>query len=128
MQQMILFKSGNFNQRSVEKSIMSENNEIVCVFEKPYPKVESFQERHTKLWNDKANELTKLYVPRVSLYNELKLDEYGMAVVDLLVMVGILDKNDSDDNHKHRWVLNKDWLSKKCTYVWMVSHLIGIVH
>ena len=110
MQQMILLKVEISTRGVLEKSIMSENNEIVCVFGGKYPKVESFQERHTKLWNEKANEPTKLYVPRVSLYNELKLDEYGMAVVDLLVMVGILDKNDSDDNSKPRWVLNKDWL------------------
>ena len=82
---------------------------------------------HTKLWNPKVNEPTKLYVPCVSLYNELKLDEYGLAVVDLLVMVGILDKSDSDDKTTPRWVLNDNWQSKKCTCVWMVSHLIDIV-
>ena len=50
-----------------------------------------FQLKHTQLWNDRTNDVVKLIVPPVMLHNEIKTDGYGMALIDLLVHIGLLE-------------------------------------
>ena len=44
-----------------------------------------FQYNNVKLWNSSIEEPSKLLIPPVSLRDEIRTDEFGMAVIELLV-------------------------------------------
>lgn len=69
-----------------------------------------FQLRHTELWNQYTNEIVKLLIPPVMLHDEIRTDGYGMALIDLLVHVGMLDKQTF--NGKERWTACSEYESK----------------
>ena len=57
------------------------------------PAAKSFQRRHTRIWNKRSGISTKILIPVVSTYDEMKLNEYGMAVVQLMKLCGLLVKH-----------------------------------
>ena len=50
----------------------------------------TFQRRHTHTRNTKSGKATKLFIPAVSTYDEMKLNEYGMALIEVMTMCGLL--------------------------------------
>ena len=51
-----------------------------------------FQNRVVNEWNPKNQAATAFIVPPVSLRDEIKTDGYGMAMIELLCLSGILKK------------------------------------
>ena len=75
----------------------------------------TFQRQHTGLWNPKMGEASKLCIPAVSLYDEMKLEEYGMAIIELLCLCGILIKEKREvggDKTLNSWKLGKNHESR----------------
>ena len=54
--------------------------------------IKSFQYKNTMMWNQHTKDVVKLIIPPVSLHDEIKTDGYGMALIELLVQVGLLDE------------------------------------
>jgi hypothetical protein len=52
----------------------------------------NFQYNNTMMWNKYTNEVVKLIIPPVLLHNEIKTNGYGMALIELLVQIGLLDE------------------------------------
>ena len=69
-----------------------------------------FQMTHTEIWNPHTKEVVKLIVPPVMLHDEIRTDGYGMALIDLLVHIGILEKTETNGNT--RWNACNDYASK----------------
>ena len=71
-----------------------------------------FQRRHTHTWNTKSGKATKLFIPAVSTYDEMKLNEYGMALIEVMTMCGLLvdkTKIDSTGKKKPKWNIAEDY-------------------
>ena len=67
-----------------------------------------FQTDVTLEWNPTSNEATKLLIPPVSLRDEIKTDGFGMAVIELLCLVGILHEEKISNTYT-KWELDKNW-------------------
>ena len=67
-----------------------------------FQKAISFQKRHTLIWNDKLKQPTKLFVPCVSTYDEMKLCEYGMAIIEVMELAGLIVKEEYSISDKGR--------------------------
>ena len=70
-----------------------------------------FQRKVVDQWNPKLKDVARIIIPLVSLHDEIKTDGYGMAVIELLTLVGILVRS-SSDNDIDRWELSNDWNKK----------------
>ena len=68
----------------------------------------TFQRDVTLEWNLTSNEATKLFIPPVSLQDEIKTDGFGMAVIELLCLVGILHE-EKISNIYIKWKLDLNW-------------------
>ena len=66
-----------------------------------------FQTTVTLGWNPQSDEATKLLIPPVSLRDEIKTTGYGMAVIELLCLVGIYDEEKVSDTITN-WGLDMD--------------------
>ena len=77
-------------------------------------KTSTFQSKVTEIWNPLYNNVSKLIIPPVSLHDEIKTDGYGMALIELLTTVGIIDKLSviSGDKVNSRWELSNNWKEK----------------
>ena len=66
--------------------------------------------QHTKTiqeWNINSKYLFKSIIPRVFLYDEMTTDGYGMCVIELMTLHGILLK--TNNNNNTRWTLADKW-------------------
>ena len=68
----------------------------------------SFQKDTVLTWNPASKEATKLIIPPVSLRDEIKTDGFGMAVIELLCLVGILHEEKVSTTYT-KWELDRDW-------------------
>ena len=68
----------------ISKVLQSESNE--------FKSFGRFQSSVVNEWNPKANNATAFIIPPVSLRDEIKTDGYGMALIELLCLSGILIK------------------------------------
>ena len=75
-------------------------------------KCSSFQTDVTLGWNPLSNEATKLLIPPVSLRDEIKTDGFGMAVIELLCLVGILHEEKVSPSFS-KWELDRDWKQRR---------------
>ena len=71
-----------------------------------------FQNRVTMEWNPQSSEATKLLIPPVSLRDEIKTTGFGMAVIELLCLVGILHEEKASETIA-KWGLNRDWEQRR---------------
>ena len=78
-----------------------------------------FQSRIVQLWNPSSLNVSEVIVPPVSLHDEITTDGYGKSIIELLELVGILEKQNEGNASKLKWELMNDWEEKKCTYVSM---------
>ena len=53
-----------------------------------------------KMWNPSISVSSKMFIPPVSIRDDIETDGYGMAVIELLSHVGFLVQEDSDDSIK----------------------------
>ena len=60
-----------------------------------------FQHETTKMWNLHVCEVLKLIALHVSKHDEIKTDGYGMALIESLVFVGLLIKD--ENNGQAHW-------------------------
>jgi len=72
----------------------------------------SFQNDITIGWNPSSKMATKLLIPPVSLRDEIKTDGFGMAVIELLCLVGILHEEQVSDTYI-KWELDRNWKQRK---------------
>ena len=81
----------------------------IIQMEKPLLRnLNEFQSKIVDAWNPKAKECSSLIIPPVSLRDEIKTNGYGMAIIELLCLSGILIHNISDVGGES-WVLVEDW-------------------
>ena len=76
-----------------------------------------FQEAVVKEWNPRSVEATALLIPPVSLRDEIKTDGYGMAIIEILCLSGILIKVKMYGD-TFAWELNPKW-NEKTVYICM---------
>ena len=62
------------------------------------------------MWNPSNKHVTGLIIPEVSLRDELKTDDFGIAVIELICIVGILQR--VDINSYPQWNLVAGWEDK----------------
>ena len=88
-----------------------------------FQKAISFQRRHSLIWNDKLKQPTKLFVPCVSLYDEIKLCEYGMAIIEVMELAGLIVREEYSISDKGRtrvaWKLAENYKKRPSIFVWM---------
>ena len=80
-----------------------------------------FQNRVVQEWNPSSAKATAFIIPPVSLRDEIKTDGYGMAMIELLCLSGILLKSKRDINSavdNASWTLSENWW-KKTLYLCM---------
>ena len=70
-----------------------------------------FQQRVVEEWNPSSKNATALIIPPVSMRDEIKTDGYGMAIIELLCLSGILLPI-SKHNDVVTWELNEKWKGK----------------
>ena len=70
-----------------------------------------FQQHVVEEWNPRSKEATALIIPPVSLRDEIKTDGYGMAIIELLCLLGVLFQT-SRYKDVITWDLNKKWEDK----------------
>ena len=75
-------------------------------------KCRSFQRNNVCTWNPNINIASEIIVPPVSLRDEMKTSGYGIAVIELLILVGILVEKDFGKNDK-RWYLAPDYSKRR---------------
>lgn len=68
-----------------------------------------FMKRVVDLWNPYSQTLTKTLVPSVSTRDELKTEGYGMAVVELMTLVGLLVEIKDKNGNAYKWILSEGW-------------------
>lgn len=78
------------------------------------------------MWNKYTNQVVKLIIPPVSLHDEIKTDGYGMALIELLVQIGLLDEKTDDKIGMKVWKACQDYEKKQSIYVLMDYPLIVI--
>ena len=76
-------------------------------------------------WNPKLKDVAKIIVPLASLQDEIKTYCCGMAVVELLTLVGILFRSSSDAIIE-KWQLSNDW--NKTTMILCLNGLSTDAH
>ena len=74
-------------------------------------KTSIFQHKTVQQWNPDSKYIFKSIVPKVFMYDEMTTDGYGMCIVELMSLHGILTKTTSNPNNK-RWQLTSNWQEK----------------
>ena len=62
-------------------------------------------------WNPRSIEVTDLLIPPVSLRDKIKTDGYGMAIIEILCLSGVLMKVKLYGD-TYAWELNPEWKVK----------------
>ena len=70
-----------------------------------------FQQHVVEEWNPISKEATALIIPPVSLRDEIKTDGYGMAIIELLCLSGVLSQTSRYED-VITWDLNEKWEDK----------------
>ena len=70
-----------------------------------------FQQNIVEQWYPASKEPSVIIIPPVSLRDEIKTDGYGMALIEILRLSGILIQVNQEDD-ACEWVLNKEWEAK----------------
>ena len=73
--------------------------------------ISTFQQEAVASWNTGIKKNSKLMIPPVSLRDEITTKGFGMAVIELLCLVGIL-KEEQIDETRSKWVLGDNWSEK----------------
>ena len=76
-----------------------------------------FQSKIVQEWNPTSLTATSLMIPPVSLRDEIKTNGYGMAIIEILCLAGLLI-HEVSDNGMETWALCKDW-EKRQVYLCM---------
>jgi hypothetical protein len=71
-----------------------------------------FNRRVVGIWNNHIKEVSKIIIPPVTLHDEIKTDGYGMAILDLLSLVGILIAEKNIESGKMKWLLSDGYQNK----------------
>jgi hypothetical protein len=71
-----------------------------------------FNRRVVGIWNNRIKEVSKIIIPPVTLHDEIKTDGYGMAILDLLSLVGILIAEKDIESGKMKWSLSDGYQNK----------------
>ena len=74
-------------------------------------KTDLFQFNIVSSWNEHVNDVMKVIIPRVFLYDEITTDGYGKCVIELMTKHNIFDKVQTKKN-TYQWVLSEDWNKK----------------
>ena len=77
----------------------------------------AFQQTVVEEWNPQSKLASALIIPPVSLRDEIKTDGYGMAIIEILCLAGVLVKVELYTD-VHAWELSRDW-EKKSVYLCM---------
>jgi hypothetical protein len=72
----------------------------------------NFQRGNIKSWNTSFNEVSKYIIPPVSHRDEISTMGYGMAIIEVLHMLGLLVLQ-RDDDKRLKWTLNTKWNEKR---------------
>ena len=59
-------------------------------------------------WNPESIEASSLMIPPVSLRDEIRTDGYGMALIEILCLAGVLVKVTTHISVNF-WELHKEW-------------------
>ena len=78
---------------------------------KDFSAIKLFQQHVVEEWNPGSKIATALIIPPVSMRDEIKTDGYGMAIIELLCLSGILLPT-SKQNDVGTWELNEKWEGK----------------
>ena len=97
------------NRKFIAKTLHSQNDTLQLY--------KSFQDLIVQEWNPRSTEATLLLIPPVSLRDEIKTDGYGMAIIEILCLSGVLLKVKGYKD-SYTWELHKDW-EEKTVYLCM---------
>jgi hypothetical protein len=77
-------------------------------------KTSTFQRKVCEIWNPLYNNISKLIVPPVSLHDEIKTDGYGMALIEALTFIGMLNKCEKvlNGDKMFTYELSENWEEK----------------
>ena len=92
------------NRRGISKDLHSDTDDIAAY--------SSFQRLIVEKWNPRSIDASKLLIPPVSLRDEITTDGYGMAIIEILCLSGVLKKVKLYTD-VYEWELNKDWDKKR---------------
>ena len=70
-----------------------------------------FQQNVVNQWNPESQTASSLIIPPVSLRDEIRTNGYGMAIIEILCMAGLL-LHITSHNGMEYWELCDDWESK----------------
>ena len=73
--------------------------------------ITKFQEKVVLQWNPLSKESTSLIIPPVSLRDEIKANGYGMAIIEILCLSGLLIHT-TTESLVESWDLVNDWESR----------------
>ena len=73
--------------------------------------ITKFQEKVVVQWNPLSKESTSLIIPPVSLRDEIKTNGYGMAIIEILCLSGLLIHT-TTESLVESWDLVNDWESR----------------
>ena len=79
--------------------------------------ITKFQQKIVHQWNPESSKATSLMIPPVSLRDEIKTNGYGMAIIEILCLSGLLIHVTSDLGVES-WELCNDW-DKRQVYLCM---------
>ena len=71
-----------------------------------------FQDKVVYMWNPDSTKATSFIIPPVSLRDEIRTNGYGMAMIEILCLSGLLVHNVFADGVES-WDLCKDWETKQ---------------
>ena len=66
--------------------------------------VTRFQEKTVRIWHPESIKATSLMIPSLSLRDKIKTNGYGMAIIEILCLSGLLIHEVSDDGYES-WCL-----------------------
>jgi len=73
--------------------------------------IQRFQQQITEITNPSTTKPSQCIIPPVSFRDEVTTEGFGLAVIELLVYSGVLDKIKHEKHSK--WVLGKNWHKKQ---------------
>ena len=71
-----------------------------------------FQQKIVQRWNPESSKATLLIIPPVSLRDKIKTNGYGMAIIKILCLSGLLI-HEVSEHSVESWELCNNWENKK---------------